>query len=135
MSDTSTGECTAHNKRTKAECVCQAYDEDEDAPGSCICSHSRHFHLLSTPGASKKSAAVKSLLAGMILGSNGSKTKAGSSKGHTSSLGSIIAASSTKSKSPALSAAHREANEGMRPSGSGGGKRTGHLLNDKIYWD
>ncbi|KAF7334666.1 hypothetical protein MVEN_02297100 [Mycena venus] len=120
-SETSTGECTAHDKQSKQECECTDYIEATDIPDYCgECYHRRYHHLLSKPGASKKGTAVKSLLAD-ILGRNsdaGGKGKASSSKGggFKSSLGAVVAASSSKSKSSALSAAHREANQGMRPT-------------------
>ncbi|KAJ7286391.1 hypothetical protein C8J57DRAFT_1216582 [Mycena rebaudengoi] len=120
-SESSTGECTAHDKQSNQECDCTNYIEADDDPGFCgDCYHRRHHHLHFKPGASKKGAAVTSLLADILGRSSeaGGKDKGSFPKGSGSkmSLRAVVAASSSKSKSLALSAAHREANQGMRPT-------------------
>ncbi|KAJ7744084.1 hypothetical protein B0H16DRAFT_1858088 [Mycena metata] len=113
-SESTTGECTAHDKHSDQECDCTSYTEAADIPGYCgDCYHTRQDHLHSRPGAVKKTSAVQALLAGL-----GGKSKAGPSKarGAGSSLGGLLAtAGSSKKKSALLNAANREANQGMRP--------------------
>jgi hypothetical protein len=120
MSSEPTGECTAHDKHSNEECDCIDYYETPDIPGYYSnCYHRRMFHLVSRAGASKKNDHVKSRLDGMLAGRSSDTTKASTSK--SSSLGAVVAASSSKSKLSVLSAAHRESNHGMCPADGGGG--------------
>ncbi|KAJ7158391.1 hypothetical protein C8R43DRAFT_1124986 [Mycena crocata] len=123
-SDSLTGECSAHDKFSDQECECTDYIESDDIPGYCSsCYHKQAFHLLSKPGASQKSSGVQSLLTGMFSRQDSSKGKASSSKAQSSSLLSVVAGSSKKI--PSLTAAHREANRGMRPpTASASGSKT-----------
>ncbi|KAJ7195165.1 hypothetical protein B0H12DRAFT_1082246 [Mycena haematopus] len=124
-SESDTGECTAHDKQSNGECDCTEYVEADDSPGFCgNCYHRRHHHLHTKPNASKKNPAVKSLLADILGRSSdtGAKVKGGSKS--KMSLGALVAASSSKFKSSALSAAHREANQGMRPTSESGSTAT-----------
>ncbi|KAF8209153.1 hypothetical protein K438DRAFT_1960885 [Mycena galopus ATCC 62051] len=125
-SESSTGECTAHDKHSNQECDCVEFTESSEIPGYCEnCWHRRHHHLFSKPAATKKSNAVKSLIAGIMsrdAPADTGKSKASSSKSRGSmfpSLAAVVGASSSKSKSSALSAAHRESNQGMRPESAG----------------
>ncbi|KAJ7255651.1 hypothetical protein C8J57DRAFT_1655195 [Mycena rebaudengoi] len=126
---TETGECTAHDEDTKEECDCTDYRESTTKPGRCAaCYHRLRDHLVPSPqpepsaGSSNDTQKEVDRILGRIVGDTTKKSMTVLKKSIASSSAATRRLLALSSRA---SAAHRESNEGMRPSDSGASSKGG----------
>ncbi|KAJ7732232.1 hypothetical protein DFH07DRAFT_781010 [Mycena maculata] len=89
-SESNTGECTAHDKKTKEECKCDHYVESLFSSGRCgNCTHRRTHHLLGDP--SEEAVTAEPSAPDTLLPANRpvSRSEANPSSASSSKLGKL----------------------------------------------